>query len=70
MKLLRRAASERRETVVPEYRFPQRRHGLRHHELGGLYRIVRVEIVVSLQIAGQINNLRDGVLCWCRVAGR
>jgi len=29
-----------------------------------------VEIVVSLQIAGQIDDLRDGLLRWCGVADR
>jgi hypothetical protein len=38
--LLWRAASERRETAVPEYRLPQRGHGLRYHELRCLDRIV------------------------------
>ena len=45
-------------------------HGVRYHELGGLHRIVGVEIVISLHIAGQIDDLRDGLLCWCGVAGR
>ena len=64
------ARRERRETAVPEYRFPQRGHGLRYHELRGLHRIVGVEIVVSLHIAGQVDNLRDGLLCRYGVAGR
>jgi hypothetical protein len=29
-----------------------------------------VEIVVSLHIASQVDNLHDGLLCWSGVAGR
>src|SRR6266481_5844564 len=76
--LLRRTASERRESAVPEQLirweadegWARRGYGLRYHELRCLHRIVGVEVVVSLHVAGQVDDLRDGLLCWSGVAGR
>ena len=54
---------------MTEHRVPQHGNGIRNHELGGLHRVIGVEVVITLHVAGKVNHLRDGLLRWPGIAG-
>jgi len=54
---------------MTEHRLPQHRDGIGNHELGGLHRVVGVEVVITLHVAGKVHHLRDGLLRWPGIAG-
>jgi hypothetical protein len=62
-------ADVRREAVMTQHRLPQHGDGIRNNELRGLHRVIGVEAVITLHVAGKVNHLRHGLLRWPGILG-